>query len=157
MKPHRQECLCHSIAALMLLAGCAQPPRVERATADPTTEPAYAQAVQQLAALNRQAEDLLKSGRSDAAADAITRGQPIQARLLAAPRPTLAAMEAASDLDDLYARMLLANHRDGWARMTYEKNVTRWRIWKPQTDDTKRRFRQAQAGVAECDRRIMGK
>jgi hypothetical protein len=36
-----------------------------------------------------------------------------QTRLLAAPQPALGAMEAVSDLDDLYARMLLSNHQDG--------------------------------------------
>jgi hypothetical protein len=63
-------------------------------------------------------------------------------------------MEAVSDLDDLYARMLLSDHHDGWARMIYEKNRARWRSWKPQSGDTARRLRQAEAGMAECDRRI---
>jgi hypothetical protein len=63
-------------------------------------------------------------------------------------------MEAASDLDDLYARMLLANHREGWARLFYQKNVTRWKTWKPPTDETARRLKQAQAGIVECDRRL---
>jgi hypothetical protein len=141
-------------ALLVFLAGCAAPPRAERAQPDPTGEPAYAEAATQLATLNREAEALLWRGRADDAAAAITRGQPLQARLLAAPRPTLAAMEAVSDLDELYGRMLLSNHHDGWARMLFQKNVARWKTWSPQTPGTERRFRQAQEWVAECDRRL---
>ena len=142
------------IALLLLCAGCAAPPRAERARPDPTRDAAYAEAVTQLAALNHEAEELLKRGRADEAAAAITRGLPLQARLLAAPRPTLAAMEAASDLDELYGRMLLSNHHHGWARMLFQKNVARWKTWTPQTPATERRFRKAQAWVAECDRRL---
>jgi hypothetical protein len=142
-------------AALVLLAGCAAPPpRVEQPKPDPTTDIGYTEAVEQLAALNREAEDLLHHGRPDEAAAAITRGQPLQARLLAAPRPTLRAMQEASDLDDLYGRMLLSNHQDGWARMLFHQNLARWKAWKPPTDDTTGRLRQAQAGIAECDRRL---
>src|SRR5438045_8887338 len=141
-------------AALLLLAGCAAPPRVDAPKADPTREAGYADAVGQLAALNRAAADLLKRGRSDDAAAAITKGQPLQARLLAAPQPTTAAMEAVADLDELYARMLLSNHHDGWARMLFQKNVARWKTWTPQTLDTARRLREAQTWVAECDRRL---
>jgi hypothetical protein len=142
-------------AALLLLAGCAAPPpRVEQPKPDPTREAGYGEAVEQLAMLNRNAEDLLKRGRSDEAAAAITRGQPLQARLLAAPRPTLRAMEEASDLDDLYARMLLSNGHDGWARMLFQKNLARWKSWKPETADTARRLREAQAGIVKCDRSL---
>ena len=143
-----------TVAALLLLAGCAAPPRVEQAKPDATKEAGYADAVEQLAALDREAEELLKRGRSDAAAAAITRGQPLQARLLTAPRPTLAAMEAISDLDDLYGRMLLVNGNDGWARMLFQKNLARWKIWEPKTADTTRRLQRAQAAIAECDRRL---
>jgi hypothetical protein len=142
-----------TIAALFL-AACAAPPKAEKPNPDPAKEPSYADAVGQLTALDSQAEDLLKRGRSDEAAAAITRGQPLQAKLLAAPHPTLEAMEAVSDLDDLYARMLLSNGHDVWARSFYEKNAARWKLWKPQTPDTLRRLRQAQAGMAECDRRM---
>ena len=141
-------------AALLLLAGCAAPARVEQPKSDPTADAGYQDAVEQLAALDREAADLLKRGRPDDAAAAIVKGQPLQARLLAAPRPTLAAMEAASDLDELYARMLLSNHNDGWARMLFQKNVARWKAWKPQTEDSRAPSAQAQAGIAECDRRL---
>ena len=104
--------------------------------------------------MNREAEDLLKRGRSQDAAALIIKGLPLQTRLLAAPQPTLGAMEAVSDLDDLYARMLLSNNQDGWARMLYQKNLTRWKNWEPQTVDTMRRLRQAEAGIAECDHRL---
>ena len=70
---------------------------------DPVTEEWYAPATAELAAMNRQAEGLLHDGKSDQAAAVITKGQALAARLLAAPRPTLGAMEAASDLDQLYA------------------------------------------------------
>ncbi len=122
--------------------------------ADVTKEAWYPEAVAQLEKLNREAEDSWKHGRSDDAAAAITKGQPIQARLLAAREPTLAAVEAASDLDDLYGRMLLANGREGWARLFFQKNVTRWKSWRPETTDTLRRLRQARDGIAACDRRL---
>jgi hypothetical protein len=142
-------------AVLLFLAGCAAPPpRPEQAKVDPTKEAGYADAVEQLAAVNREAEGLLKGGRSPDAAAAITKGLPLQTRLLAAPQPTLGAMEAVSDLDDLYARMLLSKHENTWARMLFQKNLARWKNWKPQADDTMRRLRRAEAGIAECDRRL---
>jgi hypothetical protein len=147
----------NAVAALLLLAGCSAPPprRVEQPPPpDAAKEAWYPEAVAQLAKLNREAEDSWKHGRSDDAAAAITKGQPIQARLLSARQPTLPALEAASDLDDLYGRMLLANGREGWARLFFQKNVTRWKMWKPATADTARRLRQAQEGIAACDRRL---
>jgi hypothetical protein len=63
-------------------------------------------------------------------------------------------MQAVSDLDDLYARMLLSNRHYEWARMLFQKNLARWQSWQPQTDDTARRLQAAQAGIAECDRRV---
>jgi hypothetical protein len=61
-------------------------------------------------------------------------------------------MEAVSDLDDIYARMLLRNRHYEWARQSFRKNATRWKYWKPQTPDTARRLKTAQDGIAECDR-----
>jgi hypothetical protein len=63
-------------------------------------------------------------------------------------------MEAASDLDDLYGRMLLANRHYGPARLMFQKNVARWTHWRPQTDDSMARRKIAEAAVAECDRHI---
>ncbi len=142
--------------AAILLAGCAPPPApvAQQAKPDPTTEAWYAQTVQQLASMNLQAAKLLESGKADEAAAIITSGQPMAARILAPARPTLAAMEAASDLDQLYGRMLLANRHYGWARLTFQKNLIRWKTWKPQTPDTLRRLKLAQSAIAECDRQL---
>ena len=102
----------------------------------------------------RDAERLFAAGQPDAAAAIITRAQPVEARLLAAPRPTLAALEAASDLDCLYARMLTGNRHFGWARLLYQKDLIRWKNHTPQTSDTELRQRRAAAGLAACDRGI---
>jgi hypothetical protein len=104
--------------------------------------------------MNREAEARLREGKSDLAAAVITQGQPLASRLLAAPRPTLAAMEAASDLDQLYAGMLLGNRNYGWARLAFQKNASRWKNWRPTTPETARRLKLAQDGIAECDRRM---
>jgi hypothetical protein len=141
-------------AAGFLLAACAAPQRAGKPKGDPAKDAAYAEAVAQLADLDRLGDALLKGGLTEDAAAAVTKGQPLQVRLLAAPRPTLEAMEAVADLDDLYARMLLADHHDGFARMLYEKNRARWKSWKPQSGETARRLREAEAGMAECDRRL---
>ena len=88
----------------------------------------------QLEGLNRQAQGLLKRGKADEAAAIIVAGEPLANRVLAVPRPTLSAMESASDRDELYGRMLLSNHNYGWARMMFQKNLARWKNWRPQTD-----------------------
>jgi hypothetical protein len=139
----------------ILLTACAPPPApVPKVAVDPVTEAWYAPAIAELAAVNRDAETLLHSGKPDEAAAVITKGQPLAARLLTAPRPPLQAMEAASDLEQLYAGMLLANKNYGWARLSFQKNVSRWKNWRPQTEETARRLKLAQEGIAECDRRI---
>lgn len=141
--------------ALIFLLGCGTaPPPQEPAKLDITKEPWYAPTVNQVIAINKEAEALMKSGKADQAAARITEGQPLVSRLLAAPQPTLAAMEAASDLDHLYATMLLSNRHYGWARLFFQKNQTRWSSWKPQTPDTVRRRKQAESGIMECDRGI---
>ena len=141
------------VAILGLAIGCGEAPKkVEVVKVDPTTQAAYAEAVAELAGLVRQATELLAAGKSDAAAAAITKGQPLSAQVLGAPHPTLTAMEAASELDELYGRMLLGNKNYGWARMVFQKDRSRWVHWQPQTVDTERRKRSAEAGMAECDR-----
>jgi hypothetical protein len=143
------------LSALAVLIACAPAPKPpERVVRDLTTEEWYRQTTDQLTAMNREAESLLKSGSFDPAAAVITKGQPLENRLLAVPRPTLAAMEAASDLDDLYGRMLLRNRHYGWASSVFQKNVTRWRTWKPQTAETARRLKVALAATADCDRHL---
>jgi hypothetical protein len=138
-----------------LLAGCAPPPKAAEAPPpDPTADASYGQAVGELAALGREAGGLLAKGRNDAAAAVITKGQPLITKVLAAPHPTLAAMEAASDLDQLYGRMLLANKNYGWARLQFQKDRSRWVNWRPQTQETARRKKQAEAALAECDRAL---
>lgn len=139
----------------LTLAACGPPSRpAEQPKPNPTAEAWYGETIGKLAAMNRDAEALLQSGNFDAAGAMVTSAQPLENRLLSVPRPTLPAMEAASDLDDIYARMLLRNHQYGWARDFFQKNVIRWKTWKPQTPDTARRWKQAAAAVAECDRRL---
>jgi hypothetical protein len=138
------------IAAALVLASCSRSP--EPPNADPTHEPWYSQTVQRLNELNREAEHSLASGNSDAASAAILRGQPLEKRLLSPVHPTLPATEAASDLDRLYGRMLLANRHYGWARLMFQKNLGRWRTWRPETDESQRRLQQAKEDIAECDR-----
>jgi hypothetical protein len=148
--------------AALLLTSCAPAPRpLEQAKADPppdlTQESGYGAAVEQLAGKNRKAEALLKSGKSEEAAKIITGSQPLLTRLLSVPRPTLAAMEAVSDCDEIYGRMLFANRHYGWARLAFQKNVTRWKAWKPQTAGTADRLKAANDAIAECDRRLSGR
>jgi hypothetical protein len=145
-----------AIIAAMILAGCAPaPPPIQPSQIDATREDWYGKSVDQLAAMDLQAESWLGRGKADEAAAIITAGEPIANRLIAVPRPTLAAMEAASDLDNLYGRMLLSNRNYGWARIVFQKNLARWRTWKPQTDETARRLKLTEAAIAECDRRMV--
>lgn len=148
------------LACLLLIAafftGCASSPAPETtAPHDPTTESWYGQTVDELAAKNRQAKELVKLGKSDEAAALIQSGEPLSARLLAVPKPTLAATEAASDLDEMYGQMLFSNHNYGWARLFFQKNAARWKNWRPQTPDTERRLKQANASIADCDKHIV--
>ena len=140
----------------LFLTACAPPPPppVETAKVDPVTEEWYGKSVEELAGINRAAEKLYSAGKRDDAGSLVTKGQELEQRLLAAPRPTLEAMEVSSDLDDLYARILLANNNVGWARLVYQKNIVRWTNWKPATPDTEKRAKQAKAGIVECDRRL---
>jgi hypothetical protein len=159
IQPHEIDmlgCVRHLLITISaLLIGCASPPPPPEAVKpDPVTEAWYGQTVTDLAALNREAEILFHSGKGDAASELVQKGQVLAGRLLAAPRPSLPAMEAASDLDDLYGRMLLANSNVGWARLQFQKNVGRWKNWRPQTEETAKRRKQAEQRIAECDRRL---
>ena len=146
------KCAVTAIAAL--LSGCAAP-QAESPKSDPTAEAWYAQTVEQVAAMTREAERDFANGKSDEASTLIVKGEALVRRVLAAPRPTVAAAEAASDLDHLYGRMLLSNRHYGEARLLFQKNLSRWRHWQPQTPETARRFEQAQAAITECDRHIV--
>ena len=140
------------IFAAAFLASCEQTPPPPR---DATKEPWYRETVEQLTAANREADSAFAAGKSDRAAKLIEKGQPLVARLLAVPNPTLEAAVAASDQDDLYGRMLLSNRHYGWARLLFQKNLSRWKHWQPQTPDTARRVKQAESAIAECDRHIL--
>ena len=141
-----------ALALCGLLTNCASEPGSGQR--DATKEPWYGQAVEQLAAVDRQAESFFEAGKSDQAAALIQQGQSLQSRLLSVPKPTLEAVEAASDLDDLYGRMLLSNHHYGWARLFFQKNLARWKHWTPETPETARRLTQANSEIEECDRHI---
>jgi hypothetical protein len=145
------------VVTAIFMASCAAPPPPPspKVVVDPVTESWYAPAITELAALNRETESLLKAGKADDAAAGITKGQALAARLLTAARPPLEAMEAAADNENFYAGMLLVNKNYGWARLSYQKNASRWKNWRPQTEDTARRLKQAQDGIAEVDKRMM--
>jgi len=144
-----------AIAAATFFTSCgpASAP-VESSKADPTQERWYGETVARLAGMNREAESLYKNGKGDDAAALITKGESLADRLLDVPQPTLAAMEAVSDLDQLYGRMLLSNRNYGWARLLFQKNRARWKSWKPQTPDTARRLKDAESAIDECDRHL---
>jgi len=80
----------------------------------------------------------------------------LQNPLLASPHPPLAAMEAIADLDRIYGRMLISNGYFGSARLLFQKNVTRWKTWKPPTPETQRRLQEANSDIVECDRHMGG-
>jgi hypothetical protein len=143
------------LLACLVLAACSEGSApTARTPSDPTTESWYAQTTEELAAIDRDAKELLQKGKPDAAAALIVNGEPLSKRLISVPHPTLAATVAASDLDELYGRMLLSNRNYGWARLLFQKNLVRWKYWQPHTPDTASRLKQAQEAIDECDRRI---
>jgi hypothetical protein len=145
-----------AILASGFLTACEPASAPQRdAARDATKEAWYSETVQQLVGMNGEARSFFESGKSDQAAALIEKGQPLMSRLLSVPRPTLEATEAASDLDDLYGRMLLANRHYGWARLLFQKNLARWRHWQPETPEAARRLQQAKAAIAECDRHLV--
>ncbi len=104
--------------------------------------------------MDRKAEQLYASGKADAASALIEQGELIQTRLLTVPRPTLDATKAASDLDELYGRMLFGNRHYGWARLQFQKNLVRWKRWRPETAESISRRKRAQDLIDDCDRKI---
>ncbi len=106
----------------LLLAGCAPaPPPPVHSKPDPAKEVWYGQTVEELTGMAREAGTAFHGGRMDQAAAIITRGQPLIRRLLSVPQPTLAAMEAVSDLDELYGQMLLGNRHYVWPAISSRK------------------------------------
>lgn len=141
--------------AVLVSSSCGPAAReVPKTPPEPTAEPWYAAAVNELASINREAKEDFEKGKGNEASNLIQKGEPISKRLISVPRPTLAAAEAASDLDQLYGRMLFSNKNYGWARLFFQKNLSRWKYWQPQTPETTRRMKEAQSEIAECDSRI---
>lgn len=129
----------------------AYPPLPKPPKASPTW---YQDTLRELVQVNRDAERLYAAGEGDAAGTLVEKGEKLAVKVLSIPRPTLEATEAAADIDHLYGRMLAGNHNYGWARLQFQKNVVRWKYWKPQTPETERRLQQALAAIAECDKSI---
>ena len=107
-----------------------------------------------MTALSSDALKQFSQGKPDAASQLIQTSEPLVKRLLGVPHPTLEVTEAASDLDDLYGRMLLSNRHYGWARLLFQKNLARWKNWTPQTGESQKRLQQAKDAIDECDRHI---
>ncbi len=143
------------IIVALVLTGCGTPP-VTVTPQDVTTETWYRQDLEQLIAMNVKALSSFHDGKADDAAALIQQGEPLASKLLGVARPTLAAMQAASDLDDLYGRMLLSNRHYEWAQFQFQKNRARWKYWKPETPDTAHRLEVAEAAIAECERGMSG-
>jgi hypothetical protein len=135
-----------------LLQSCSETPATPK---DPTMEAWYGESVEQLSAIMRDAESLFREGRADDAAAKIKEAEPVAKRVVSVPKPTLAAVLAASDVDDLYGRMLLTNRHYGWARIMFQKNAARWKYWQPRSPEVEDRLQRAQAAIAECDRHIV--
>ena len=138
-----------AVAAVVLIGCAAAPPPIQT-----TDDSWYGPTLDQLTALNRDAGRAFQAGKFDEASALIVKGEPLANRLVAVSRPTLAAVEAASDLDQLYGRMLLMNRNYGWARLQFQKNRARWKTWQPQTPETARRLKLAEDGIAECDKNL---
>lgn len=143
-----------TLLALFLLSACAptSKPTTEAAKVDPTGEVEYAEATQKLGKLAIDANAHYKAGRREEAGKLVTEGQPLIRQVLQPSHPTLEAMQAVSDLDQLYGEMLLENRHYGFARELLQKNVARWKHWKPETEDTRRRLKEATDAIARCDR-----
>ena len=141
--------------AILLTAACSAPPPRGAAAPppDPTKEPWYAETTAQMAAMADDAESDFRRNRVNEAAAIVERCRPLMDRLLSAPQPTLAAMQAVSDVDQLYGEMLLLNGHYTWARDCFQKNLVRWKSWKPASSDSLRRMDLALSRISECERR----
>jgi hypothetical protein len=148
----RRSSLAVFAAVLLTACGPAEAPKPQRP--DATKEAWYAPATAQLAQLNQQASAALQAGKTDDASAIVQHAEGLAQRLISVPSPTYEATAAVSDRDELYGRMLMKNKHYGWARMEFQKNVARWRNWRPETEDSKRRREAAEALVAACDREL---
>jgi hypothetical protein len=136
---------------LALLSSCGEPPPPPPAP-DETTLPWYAETIARVTAMTKEARDDFEHGKPDEASALIQQAEPLASQLLTVLHPTLEATIAAADLDALYARMLFSNRHYEWAQFLYQKNVARWKYWKPPNEETDRRLKEAQAQVEECVR-----
>jgi len=136
---------------LAILSGCGggEPPAAAPPP-DETKEPWYSETVARVTDATKQATDAFEHGKPDDASSLILQAEPQANQLLTVLHPTLEATIAAADLDALYARMLFSNRHYEWAQFLYQKNVARWKYWKPQTPDSERRLAEAEAQVQEC-------
>jgi hypothetical protein len=138
---------------LSILTGCGTSP-APAPPPDVTTEAWYKEAVTQLEASAHAADESFAQDKADDAAALIVKAGPLESQVLAVHHPSLAAMEAATDLDDIYARMLLSNQHYEWAMFLLQKCSARWKYWQPQTEETARRLKLAEDEIAECNRRM---
>ena len=144
-----------SICLLLACGACSTAPSPARFLQhDPTLDAWYRATTEQLTGLSKNASEAYAQGKTDAASALIEQGETVAARLMAVPRPTLKAEQAASDLDDLYGRMLFRNRHYGWARLQFQKNLSRGKHWRPQTADTGQRLRAAESAIENCDRKF---
>jgi len=128
------------------------PPKPKVAAA--LTGSQYEAIVAELAGKAHEAEKLYAEGKAAEAGALVQDGEKLATKVMSVPRPTLAATEAASDIDHLYGRMLAARHEYGWARLQFQKNLARWKYWKPPTEESARRIQQARDAIADCDKHI---
>ncbi len=143
------------LAIALLVGACGDTPPAATPEHDETSDPWYGETLGQLTSMVHDATEFRRLGKADAASALIEKGEPLASQLLAVRHPTLAAMQAASDLDDLYGRMLLSNRHYAWAQFLFQKNVARWKHWVPSTTDTESRLKQAEDAVRECDKGMM--
>ena len=142
------------LPALFLLAACGAPAPQKKAPVEPSKESWYQPAIEELRSVNAAIARFADAGEYDKAARAIIHGQELEAKLLSSSHPPLEAAIAVSDLEDIYGRMMLAQKKYGWARLVFQKNLARWKYWRPITDDSQARMERARQQIIECDRGI---
>lgn len=140
------------LAVLLVSCGPSETPRAQHP--DPTKESWYAPGAEQLSRFNQQASALIAAGKDNDASAIITQTEGLAQRLISVPSPTYEATQAVADRTALYGQMLMKNRHYGWARMEFQKNVMRWKAWRPQTPETQQKLRDAEAQVAACDRQL---
>lgn len=139
----------------LLLVGCSQPAPRSQPQANGAKPSGYDDAVARLASMNKDANALNDQDRQDAAAKVIADAELIANQIQSVPEPDLPALEALTDLDDLYGRMLLKNRHYGEARLLFQKNLARWKFSKVSPEESARRLKQANDEIAECDKHIL--